>query len=227
MIDRVFPDEIECSRVVLTFLRLADSEELFELIDSERERLGRWLSWVSSCQSVEDVRERRRTNVTRRAEGSLFDYAISLPGADTTRKIIGACGAFGFSEDGLSCELGYWIGEAHEGRGLTTEAIIGLQDVCFRQGIEEIRISCVPENERSASIPRRLGYRRKKHSGTDRGLRSARIQPPHDPLRLTVHGLRSLPFSGGSQSSRQRETFGHYPWVRLRALPAQSLRRDQ
>ena len=164
---RAFPQEIVCRRIVLTILRLADSEELFELIDSERDRLGQWLDWVSSCQSVEDVRRRRRANITRRKEGSLFDYAISLPGAETTRKIIGACGAFGFGDDGLTCELGYWISEAHEGRGLVTEAVSGLQDACFRQGVEEMRISCIPENERSASIPRRLGYRRKTHSGTD------------------------------------------------------------
>ncbi len=167
MNDRAFPDEIECSRVVLTAFSLDDSDELFVLIDSERERLERWLSWVSSCQSVEDVRARRRTNITKRREGSLFDYAISIPGAEMTRAIIGACGAFGFSDDGLTCELGYWISEAHEGRGITTEAVAGLQNACFRHGVEETRISCVPENERSACIPRRLGYRRQKHSGTD------------------------------------------------------------
>jgi ribosomal-protein-serine acetyltransferase len=144
-----------------------DSQELFELVDRERERLGRWLSWVSSYRSVEDVRERRRINISKRTEGSLFDYAISIPGSEGTRTIIGACGAFSFSDDGLSCELGYWISEAHEGRGLTSEAIAGLQDACFRQGVEEVRISCVPENKRSAAIPRKLGYHLKKHSDTD------------------------------------------------------------
>ncbi len=161
------PDEIECSRVLLTALRLDDSEELFELIDGERERLGQWLSWVSSCRSVEDVQERRRINIAKRREGTLFDYAISLPGAEMTRTIIGVCGVFGFSADGCSCELGYWIGEAHEGRGLVSETVAGLQDACFGQGVEEIRISCVPENERSAAIPRRLGYRLIEHFGTD------------------------------------------------------------
>ena len=164
---RILPNEIKCVRVALTFLGEDDSKELFELIDRERERLGQWLSWVSSCRSVEDVRERRRTNISKRREGSLFDYAISIPGAQMTRTIIGACGAFGFSDDGLTCEIGYWISGDYEGRGITTEAVAGLQDACFRQGVEEIRITCVPENERSASIPRRLGYRRKKHPGTD------------------------------------------------------------
>ncbi len=166
-IDRVFPNEIEWVRVVRAALGLDDSEELFDLIASERDRLGRWLGWVSSCRSVEDVRERRRVNIAKRKEGTLFDFAISLPGAETTRRIVGACGAFGFSDDGLTCELGYWIGAAYEGRGLVTEAVSGLQDACFQQGVEEVRISCVPGNERSAAIPRRLGYRRKKHSGTD------------------------------------------------------------
>ena len=163
---RVLPHEIDCGRVRLMALGEDDSREMFELIDRERERLGRWLSWVSSCRSVEHVRERRRMNMSKRREGSLFDYAISIPGAAMTRTIIGACGAFGFSEDGLTCELGYWIGQEHEGRGLVTEAVSGLQDACFRQGVEEIRISCVSENKRSASIPRKLGYQRKKHTGT-------------------------------------------------------------
>ncbi len=167
MSTRSLPDEIECTRVVLAALRLNDSEELFELIDSERVRLGKWLGFVSSVKSVEDVQARRRTNLAKRRQGTLFDYAICISAADQTRTIIGACGVFGFSEDGRSCEIGYWIGQAYEGVGLTTEAVIGLQQACFHQGIEEVRISCLPENERSSAIPRRLGYRCKKQSGTD------------------------------------------------------------
>ncbi len=167
MVVRVLPNKIDSGRVVLTALAEDDSEELFEFIDRERERLERWMGWVSSCRTVEDVRELRRRNLAKRSEGALFDYAISIRGVETTRSIIGACGAFGFGDDGRTCELGYWIGGAYEGRGLATEAVSGLQDACFRQGVEEIRISCDRENKRSTSIPRRLGYQPKKHAGTD------------------------------------------------------------
>ena len=91
MVVRVLPNEIDCGRVMLTAITLDDSQDLSELVDRERERLGRWLSWVSSYRSVEDVRERRRTNIRKRKEGSLFDYAISIPGTERTRTIIGAC----------------------------------------------------------------------------------------------------------------------------------------
>ena len=161
----VLPDEIKCQRVTLKALTVNDSEELFELIDRERERLGQWLSWVSSCNSVEDVRSKRHKNISKRREGTLFDYSICLA---YDERIIGACGVFNFSNDSLFCEIGYWISGRHEGKGLVSDAVCGLQETCFQHGVKEIQISCVPENKRSAAIPMKLGYQLTKDSETQR-----------------------------------------------------------
>ena len=41
--------------MLLRWPSMVDAEELFKLIDANREHLGRWLPWVDVIGSVEDV----------------------------------------------------------------------------------------------------------------------------------------------------------------------------
>ncbi len=40
--------------ILLRWPSMADAEELFKLIDTNREHLGRWLPWVDAIQSLDD-----------------------------------------------------------------------------------------------------------------------------------------------------------------------------
>lgn len=40
--------------ILLRWPFMADAEELFKLIDANREHLGRWLPWVDAIQSLDD-----------------------------------------------------------------------------------------------------------------------------------------------------------------------------
>ncbi len=56
-------------------------------------------------------------------------------------------------------EIGYWINVRHAERGYATEATAALTRTAFEiNGVERMEIRCDPANERSASIPRKLGY---------------------------------------------------------------------
>ena len=64
-------------------------------------------------------------------------------------------------------EIGYWIRADAEGHGYVTEAVAALTRVGFElDDVEWVEIRCDPANERSAAVPRRLGYR---HEATLRG----------------------------------------------------------
>ncbi len=98
--------------------------------------------------------------------------------------------------DGL--EIGYWIRASRIGEGLATELAAALTRVAFEVcGVDRVEIRVDPVNDRSARIPRKLGYteeatlRRRLPAYADReGLRDATVytvfadeyRAPTDPL---------------------------------------------
>ena len=57
-------------------------------------------------------------------------------------------------------EIGYWIHANHVNRGLATEISAALTRVAFTlPQIDRVEIHCDPANVRSASVPRKLGFR--------------------------------------------------------------------
>jgi len=55
--------------------------------------------------------------------------------------------------------VGYWIGEAHAGRGITPRAVRLLIDYAFAQGLHRLEIAVRPENHASLAVVRKLGFR--------------------------------------------------------------------
>lgn len=56
-------------------------------------------------------------------------------------------------------EIGYWIRASRAGAGLATEATAALTRAAFEVcGVDRIEIHVDPRNERSATIPLKLGY---------------------------------------------------------------------
>ncbi len=152
------PDEILAERVVLVALTQAHAEEMFALIDGDRERLTRTQTFFQKIQTVEDERADLQRKEEARAEGNVFAYAIALRPQDGSRQLIGGCGVFSISQEHERCELGYWLAGAFEGQGLVTETVGALEKACFETGFHRIEIRCGANNPRSAGIPKRLGY---------------------------------------------------------------------
>jgi ribosomal-protein-serine acetyltransferase len=57
-------------------------------------------------------------------------------------------------------ELGYWISERFEGRGLVITTCRVLIDYAFNElALNRIVISCSAENQKSRAIPEKLGFK--------------------------------------------------------------------
>jgi RimJ/RimL family protein N-acetyltransferase len=68
----------------------------------------------------------------------------------------------------VEAELGWTFDPAHQGRGLATEAIRALLDVCFNDlGLRRVVASCFTANEPSWRLMERIGMRREAHNVAD------------------------------------------------------------
>ncbi|HKP20929.1 MAG TPA: GNAT family protein [Thermoleophilaceae bacterium] len=133
-------------------LEESDAEEVFALVEANRDHLSPWLPWAAD-QDFERTRNFLRTTAEKRDRGEAFDCAIVLDG-----RIVG-CAGFPVIEHALVGTIGYWLAKEHEGRGLVTRAIGALIDHGFGElGLHRLEIRAAASNARSRAIPERLGF---------------------------------------------------------------------
>ncbi len=135
---------------VLRELQLDDAPAIFRALDSQREHFGRWLPFVATTRTVDDSRAFVRSAVG----GTELIFTLRLDDI-----FIGIVGFKETTLDESRTEIGYWMREDYQGRGLMTAAVRELVRFAMEeQGIGEIIIKCAVGNERSRNIPLRLGF---------------------------------------------------------------------
>jgi RimJ/RimL family protein N-acetyltransferase len=150
------PYRIETERLLLRCYDPRDAPLLKEAIDSSLDHLRPWMPWARhEPQPLEQKVELLRFFRGRFDVGSDFAYGVFEP--DESRQLGGA-GLHARGGEG-SLEIGYWIRADAIGRGLATEVTAVLTRVGFEKcGLLRVDIQVDPANERSARIPRKLGF---------------------------------------------------------------------
>jgi ribosomal-protein-serine acetyltransferase len=137
----------------LRLLEEGDAEELYRLVDANRDYLAEWMPWAAD-QTLEGTAAFIGTTMRRHAENNGFETALVLDG-----RIAGAAGFAGVDWIARSTSIGYWIAEANQGRGLMTSAVRALVDHAFGEwGLHRVEIRAAEDNRRSRAIPERLGF---------------------------------------------------------------------
>lgn len=137
----------------LRLLEEADAEELYRLVDGNRAHLAEWMPWAAG-QTFEQTANFIRGSLRRHAERNGSELALMLDG-----RMIGAAGFAGIDWVARSTNIGYWLGEEHQGRGLMTRAVRALVDHAFGElGLHRVEIKAAEGNRRSRAIPERLGF---------------------------------------------------------------------
>jgi RimJ/RimL family protein N-acetyltransferase len=182
------PDEIVSERVILVALTMDHAEEMFNIVDNERERLVQTEPHWNKIQTFEDEAASLQNIEDARDKGTSFSFGITMPEEDGTRKIIGGCIVHTISREHQRCEIGYWIGAEYEGHGFTTESVAALEKACFNVGFHRIEMLSRSENKRSILLPKRLGYElegRKRDAWIINGVRQDELI--YAKLRPTTH----------------------------------------
>jgi len=144
-------DEITSLRV----LREGDSTDLFELTDANRAFLRRWLPWVDAVTSEEDSRSFVATVTAQRKEGRGPTFGILRDGA-----LAGIIGYLPIDRVNGVGEIGYWLAEREQGRGIMTACCrFAVRYGFLTLDLNRIQIAAGTENVASRAVPERLGFK--------------------------------------------------------------------
>jgi RimJ/RimL family protein N-acetyltransferase len=147
---------IQTPRLVIRCWNPADAALLADAVTASVEHLRPWMPWVhAEPEELEAKVQRLRAFRAQFDTDQDFFYGIFTP---DEREVMGGTGLHP-RVGAEALEIGYWISVRHVGRGYATEAAAALTRVAFEiHGLERMEIRCDPANERSAAVPRRLGY---------------------------------------------------------------------
>jgi ribosomal-protein-serine acetyltransferase len=132
------------------------AEELFELIEENRTYLRRWLPEWDVQQSLDACRAM--------IKGSLDSMANNLgltAGIWSDGRLAGVAGLGRIDWENRSSNLGYWLAETCQGKGLVTAACRAMINYAFLElKLKRLEIRCATSNPKSCAIPKRLGFRK-------------------------------------------------------------------
>ncbi|PWV94495.1 ribosomal-protein-serine acetyltransferase [Paenibacillus cellulosilyticus] len=138
----------------LSLLETRDAEALYRLIDRNRAYIGEWLKFPSMTLHADDSRafiERTRLRFAK-------DDGYWL-GIWDNNQLVGSIGYLYINQDDRKTEIGYWLGQEFEGRGIITRSIRALINYAFSElHLNKIEIGAASSNTRSRAIAERLGF---------------------------------------------------------------------
>lgn len=143
--------------LTLRSVESADADTLFLVVDGHRAHLGAWLPWVEHTVSVADTRAFIALSRENEADGTGLAALIEARG-----ELCGCIGLDAIDRFHRASELGYWLREDCQGRGLATRSAAALIGYAFsRRGLDLNRLGlrAAPDNHRSRALARRLGFR--------------------------------------------------------------------
>ena len=173
-LDQPFTNPLDFSchisdRHQLRILQIRDAPELFALIDTNRDYLREWLSWLHTTQTVDDTKHFIRQTRRRARNSEGFAAAICYDNA-----IAGIIDIHDVTPCDKKASIGYWLAQSKQSKGLMSNACKAVVNYSFQHlNLNRISILCATGNSRSQAIPKRLGF---NHEGT---LRDAQWLDTH------------------------------------------------
>ncbi|EWG97880.1 GNAT family N-acetyltransferase [Halomonas sp. BC04] len=141
--------------IELQLLCLEHRDDLFGLVDANRDHLRKWLPWLDMNRSVNDTESFIGSVIDQHESGKGPQYAVFYE-----KSMCGVCGFHPIDTSNKVGGIGYWLGKAFSGNGIMTSAVQALLEVGFHEyHLNRIEIACATDNHRSRAIPESLGLK--------------------------------------------------------------------
>ncbi len=140
--------------IELRLLVAQHADAMYALTDRNREHLRPWMPWAETTKSPDDTRAFIRHGLLQLADNNGCQMGIWL-----RNELVGSVGFHYWNWNTGRTEIGYWLDERFQGRGIMTRVCWALLDFAFDElGLRRVEIRAAAGNARSRAIPERLGF---------------------------------------------------------------------
>lgn len=137
-------------KLLLRQVELTDAEVIFETINNQRQYLRKWLPFVNLTKQVDDTRNFIR-GIYKNQE---LVFVMQFEG-----EFAGLIGYSGTDRANRKTEIGYWLSEPFQHKGIVTESVKQLVKFAFEKlQFNRVEINCAVGNISSKKIPQKLGF---------------------------------------------------------------------
>ena len=135
-------------------LQPQQAEEVFAVVDKNRQFLRTWLPWIDSNTNADDSKEFIKKTLQQVSDESGLQCGIFYQD-----RFVGMVGYHRIKRHADLGEIGYWLAEDANGRGIMTRCVKAMINIGIQEfGLKKIEIHCAEGNRRSRAIPERLGF---------------------------------------------------------------------
>lgn len=151
MLRWVVDDEVE-----LRLLEEHHTDLVYRAVRDNQAYLAQWLDWAREEPAPEKTRQFIRSALERFVHRQGMTLGIWYRGT-----FVGVISYVYFHWRDRRTEIGYWVAESYQGRGIITRSARALCRYAFRElGFNRVEIRCATGNIRSCAVAERLGFTR-------------------------------------------------------------------
>ena len=130
--------------------------EYFQQINQNREFLRQYLLWVDKTNSLDDCVSASKMFTDEWANGKIFAYSLILK---ATNRLIGSIDLHNIDNDNYKAEIGYWLAQQENGKGLMSRAVKLIEKTAFELGFHRIELEIQKDNLSSIRVAEHNNYK--------------------------------------------------------------------
>ncbi len=143
------------NNISLELINEAHAAIIFEMIDLNRTYLREWLTFVDNMTEMSAAK--------KWVDGCILRYNERIEKAFVIKfnnEYVGRVGLYNIDKTNKSAEIGYWLVENVQGRGIMKECVEAMLDLGFNTlALNKIEIKCAEGNLKSQKLPLGLNFK--------------------------------------------------------------------
>lgn len=148
-----FPIKVD-DEIELSLYTRHNAEEVYRVVMENYDHLYEYSPWLDKDYSLERAFAFSELCEKQIENKETLPITIYYKG-----EYVGGSGFHAINWNYKFTEIGYWLAEKHNGKGIVTRTCRKLIDFAFEElGLNRMVLKCVPENTKSIAIAERLGF---------------------------------------------------------------------
>jgi [ribosomal protein S5]-alanine N-acetyltransferase len=150
--------QLTTKRLILRELRLSDAAAIYKHINNIN--IAKQTASIPHPYSLTKAKQFIRQTITQRTKKPRSDYRFAITQKQSS-EVIGVIWLGDIKDTHQSAEIGYWLSEAHWGKGFMTEALRAALDFLItKRNIRRVQAEVYAQNKGSAQVLKKLGFTR-------------------------------------------------------------------